>query len=98
MHRILAHCLGLGLLAPHYAMSEQALLIKPLAEKIVSQLSAVPLFWRIENFATRDEAPGASVPFRMPLQHAQRPQRVPVASLADTGFHVKGKATGVDSI
>jgi hypothetical protein len=40
-------------------MAEQALVIKPLAEKIVSQLPAGPLFWRIENFRTLNEARAA---------------------------------------
>jgi hypothetical protein len=56
MRRILALCMGLGLLAPPCARAEQALLIKPLAEKNVSQLPAGQLFWRIENFRTLNEA------------------------------------------
>jgi len=50
MRHMLALCMGLGLLAPHCAGAEQALLIKPLAEKNVAQLPAGQLFWRIENF------------------------------------------------
>jgi len=48
--------MGLALLAPHCAWAEQALLIKPLAEKNVSQLPVGQLFWRIENFQTLAEA------------------------------------------
>lgn len=59
MRRMLALCMGLGLLAPHCARAEQALLIKPLAEKNVAQLPAGQLFWRIENFRTLDEAKAA---------------------------------------
>ena len=53
---MLALCMGLGLLVPPCARAEQALLIKPLAEKNVSQLPAGQLFWRIENFRTLNEA------------------------------------------
>lgn len=35
------------------AKAQQALVIKPLAEKKVSDLPAGALYWRIENFATR---------------------------------------------
>jgi hypothetical protein len=59
MRRMLALCMALGLLAPPGARAEQALLIKPLAEKNVSQLPAGPLFWRVENFRTLDEAKAA---------------------------------------
>ncbi|SRR5579859_165633 len=59
MRRMLALCMGLGLLGPHGAGADQTLLIKPLAEKDVSQLPAGPLFWRIENFRTMDEAKAA---------------------------------------
>jgi hypothetical protein len=47
------------LMAPFCARPEQALLIKPLAEKRVPALPARQLFWRIENFATLDQARAA---------------------------------------
>lgn len=37
-----------------------ALVIKPLAEKKVSELPAGPLFWRVENFATVAQAQAAA--------------------------------------
>jgi len=37
-------------LLPSTARADQPLVIKPLAEKKVSELPAVPLFWRIKNF------------------------------------------------
>jgi hypothetical protein len=54
-----ALCIALGLAAPFWARAEQALLIKPLAEKRVPALPATQLFWRIENFETLDEARAA---------------------------------------
>jgi CRP-like cAMP-binding protein len=68
-----------------------------------STTDCCPINWRPRPRASRSGLPGGDLlhahdPFRMPLQHAQRPQCVPVASLADTGFHVNGKTTGVDSI
>jgi hypothetical protein len=54
-----ALCIALGLMAPFCARPEQALLIKPLAEKRVPALPARQLFWRIENFATLDQARAA---------------------------------------
>jgi hypothetical protein len=54
-----ALCIALGLAAPFWARAEQALLIKPLAEKRVTALPARQLFWRIENFGTLDEARAA---------------------------------------
>jgi hypothetical protein len=47
-------------LAPWTATAQQALAIKPLAERKVAQLPAGPLFWRIENVATLDAAKAAA--------------------------------------
>ncbi len=44
------------------AASEQALVIKPVAEKKVAQLPAGPLYWRIENFPTLAQAQAAAGP------------------------------------
>lgn len=41
------------------AIAQQPLLIKPLAEKKVSDLPPGPLYWRIENFADRTQAEAA---------------------------------------
>jgi hypothetical protein len=59
MGHILALCIAFGLMAPICVRAEQALLIKPLAEKSVLALPARQLFWRIENFGTLDEAKAA---------------------------------------
>ena len=42
------------------AMAQQALVIKPLAEKKVTQLPAGPLFWRLENFPALAQAQAAA--------------------------------------
>jgi hypothetical protein len=42
------------------AVGQPALVVKPLAEKKVTQLPTGPLFWRIETFATKAEAERAT--------------------------------------
>jgi quercetin dioxygenase-like cupin family protein len=42
-----------------FSTAEQALLIKPLAEKSVSSLPRGELFWRIDNFGTQTQARAA---------------------------------------
>jgi hypothetical protein len=64
--------MGLGLLAPPCARAEQALLIKSLAEKNVSQLPAGQLYWRIENFRTLDEAKAAMRAWSLVAESAGR--------------------------
>lgn len=49
---------GLCLL-PSSAIAQQALVVKALAEKKVTELPAGPLFWRIENFPTLAQAQAA---------------------------------------
>ncbi len=44
---------------PAEAIAQQALVIKPLAEKKVAELPAGTLFWRIENFPAIAEARAA---------------------------------------
>jgi len=46
---------GLCLL-PSSAIAQQALVVKALAEKKVTELPAGPLFWRLENFPTLAQA------------------------------------------
>jgi hypothetical protein len=54
---------ALGLcLSPLTAIAQQALVIKPLAEKKVAELPNGPLFWRIENFPTLAQAQAAAGP------------------------------------
>mgnify|MGYP003288428223 CR=1 FL=1 len=47
-------------LSPAAAVAQQALVIKPLAEKKVTELPNGPLFWRIENFPTLAQAEAAA--------------------------------------
>lgn len=47
---------------PLTAIAQQALVIKPLAEKRVTELPAGPLFWRIESFPTLAQAQAAAGP------------------------------------
>jgi hypothetical protein len=56
-------------LLPSTAASQQALVIKPLAELKVSSLSAGPLFWRIENFATLVEAQAVAAPTGLAFEY-----------------------------
>jgi hypothetical protein len=60
MKRFLWPLLGLvaltACLLPPLADAQQALVIKPLAEKKVATLPAGDLFWRIENFPTLEQA------------------------------------------
>jgi hypothetical protein len=44
------------------AVTQQALVIKPLVEKKVTELPTGPLFWRIENFRTVAQAQAAASP------------------------------------
>jgi hypothetical protein len=50
------------LLLPCSAAGQQALSIKPVAEKKIAQLPAGPLYWRIETFATLGAATAAAGP------------------------------------
>jgi hypothetical protein len=52
---------GLCLL-PASAIAQQALVVKALAEKKVTELPAGPLFWRLENFPTLAQAQAAAGP------------------------------------
>jgi hypothetical protein len=56
---ILASALGLS---PSPAIGQQAFVVKPLAEKKVTELPAGPLFWRLENFPALREAQAAAGP------------------------------------
>lgn len=52
------------------ALSQQALSIKPLAEKRVDRLPEGPLFWRIENFSSVADASSAASPWSLTVQSA----------------------------
>src|SRR5437763_15576131 len=47
-------------LLPSTATAQQALVVKALAEKKVTELPAGPLFWRLENFPTLAQAQAAA--------------------------------------
>jgi hypothetical protein len=53
--------LGLGLW-PSSAIAQQALVVKALAEKKVTELPSGPLFWRLEHFPTLAQAQAAAGP------------------------------------
>ena len=50
------------LLLPSTARADQPLVVKPLAEKKVTELPAGPLFWRIENFTGARTSAGGRGP------------------------------------
>jgi len=60
---------GLWLL-PSTARADQPLVIKPLAEKKVSELPAGQLFWRIENFTALTQAQAAAGPWGLVAESA----------------------------
>lgn len=72
MNRILTGMIGVfvcGLsLSPRTAIAQQALVVKALAEKKITELPAGLLYWRIENFSTRAEAEAAAGPVALVAQ------------------------------
>jgi hypothetical protein len=58
---------GLGL-SQSTAIAQQALVIKPLAEKKVTELPAGLLFWRLENFPALAQAQAAAGPTGLVVQ------------------------------
>jgi hypothetical protein len=65
--------LALGLaacIAPSLAFAQQALVIKPLAEKKVAELPPGELYWRIDNFASPAEAKAAAGPWSLVVESA----------------------------
>jgi len=56
------------LLSPSTAMAQQALVIKPLAEKKLTELPAGPLYWRLENFPALEQAQLAAGPTGLAVQ------------------------------
>ena len=61
-----------GCLLSLQAFSQQALLIKPLAEKRVARLPEGALFWRVENFTSVVEANAAASPWSLTVESAGR--------------------------
>lgn len=73
MRRSFPQQLALGFvtwLLPLWVIAQQALLIKPLAEKKVSELPAGELFWRIENFDSLAQANAAAGPWSLTTESA----------------------------
>ena len=60
----------LALLLPFAGIAQQALSIKPLAEKKVQALPPGVLFWRIENFGTLAQAQAAGGAFSLAVESA----------------------------
>lgn len=52
------------------AFAQQALVIKPLAERKVAELPAGDLFWRIENFGSPEQANAAATPWSLVVESA----------------------------
>ena len=67
MKRLLA---VLALACAAFAVAAQPLTIKPLAEKKVAQLPPDPLYWRIENFPSLDEAKKAAGEWSLAVESA----------------------------
>src|SRR5664279_307373 len=73
MKRSLLQCLALGLavwMAPQWAVAQQALVIKPLAERKVVDLPPGELFWRIDSFNSPAEAKAAAGPWSLVAESA----------------------------
>ena len=62
--------LTLALCVPLAAVGDQALLVKPLAERRVAQLPQGVLFWRIENFPSMGEAQAAGGSWSLTVESA----------------------------
>jgi len=67
---VAALVVGAATLAPPTATAAQALAIKPLAERTVTELPAGPLFWRVENFSTLALAQAAAGPYSLAVESA----------------------------
>jgi hypothetical protein len=66
MRRFVSLLVGAGaLIAAFASTAEPALVIRPLAERKVAELPSGDLFWRIENFPTREAAQAAAGPWSL---------------------------------
>ena len=73
MKRSLLQCLAFGLavcVPSQWAVAQQALAIKPLAERKVLELPPGQLFWRIENFDSMADANAAAGPWSLVAESA----------------------------
>ena len=61
MQRILSLLAGgVALVLTSASLAQQALVIRPLAERKVAELPAGELYWRIENYPSREAAQAAA--------------------------------------
>ena len=60
----------IGLLSPVGATAQPRFVVRPIAEKKLKELPAGPLFWRIENFPTIEQAHAAETPTSLAVQAA----------------------------
>ena len=58
---ILAAMAMSGVLAPSSAAAQGQYVVRPVAEMKIKQLPKGPLYWRIENFSTLDQAKAATM-------------------------------------
>jgi hypothetical protein len=70
-----------------WAIAQQPLIIKPLAEKKVADLPPGPLFWRIENFADRGQAHAAEGAWSLVAESAGK---IWLFTLGAPGGHAPG--------
>jgi len=73
MKRSPVRCLTLGFvicMATPWAFAQQALIIKPLAEKKVTELPPGELYWRIDSFDSPAEAKAAAGPWSLVAESA----------------------------
>jgi quercetin dioxygenase-like cupin family protein len=61
-HRIIAAFIPGLLVLSSLAMAQQTFVVKPLVEKMVTELPSGDLFWRIDNFDTKEQAQQAADP------------------------------------
>jgi len=66
----LSLCAMAVLLSPRRAAAQQGFVVKPVAEKKVSQLPAGPLYWMVENFPTLAQAQSAASPTSLAVEVA----------------------------
>lgn len=65
-----AAVLAAAWIAPSLALPQQPLLIKPLAQKKVSELPRGELFWRIETFGSLEQAKSTAGPWSLATESA----------------------------
>ena len=80
--------------SPSSAIAQQALVVKPLAEKKVTELPAGPLFWRIENFPTLAQAQAAAGPTGLVVESGGK---VWLFTLGAGGWSISGRHQGCRS-